>query len=167
MCEPTLWMLALSTTQSMMANQTEGEVAAATGKAANNAFGNDIMLQNIKDQEITDQANGEVTQRAKEALVERSRLETIAGEKNLTGTSINRIVNQVDVVSGNDLTKINSNLGSKRRASRTDRLAAKSRYQSRRNSIRKPSMAKTGLQIAGHVAKYNDDTPKSKTKGKD
>jgi hypothetical protein len=130
--------------------QSEAADAQESAVQANYAQQQDAL--NKQYDQTQQQAKQQVSERAREAMVERARLRVFAGEAGVAGVSSSRIEGISQMREGTDIATIESN-----RKNTLDQLyqegkGVRAQNQSRLNSINRPSLLGTGLQIAGSVA---------------
>jgi hypothetical protein len=102
--------------------------------------------------QITAQATDKMTERAKEAMVERGRLRAIQGESGLSGNTSDRILRESYFNEGQDIASIESNRKNSIKQSKLEAEGLRAQNQSRINSIKRPSLIGTGLQIGTALA---------------
>lgn len=94
----------------------------------------------------------QMSERAREAMIERARLRVIAGESGLAGISTDRIENQSRFNEGYDIASIEANRSNSAAQLYNEARGLRAQSQSRLNSINRPSLLGSGLQIIGAVA---------------
>lgn len=164
MCNPAA-IAGLQAFQTIVQYQQGKKDARSLQEAATAAYENDKVAQQLQNQQILDASRQEITQRAKSALIERSRLRTAAGESGTVGSSVNRVIQQPNQDAGFDIAAMVGNRESRTMQAHLERQASYARYKSRLNQATPPSPLVAGLQIAGIGADYytKTHTPKSKS----
>ena len=128
-----------------------GQSAAA--KAADKQSQAGLALQNeafgAQREEITDVAETEISDRVRQAQIERGQLRTAQGESGLTGSG--RLDKDISFQAGTDISRIQKN--TERRIKDTKRQQGSARHRAVTDSLKvsRPSLIGTGLQIAGAV----------------
>lgn len=102
--------------------------------------------------QINASAAQEMSERAKEGMIERARLRVISGESGLAGVSTERIGAESYFNQGTDITTLENNRRNTLAQAFENAKAGRARSQSQMNSVQQPSLIGTGLQIAGGVA---------------
>lgn len=149
MCEPTTLLAIGSAVVGHMAQKRQ---AKTEDQATKIAYANDQMQSAEKYRQENDQLNQEQTQRSREALVERGRLNAAYGEAGVTGGSLDRIMDANEFDLGQDIATLNANRGNLTAQTKMQNEGSRSNAQSRFNSTQRPSFIGTGLQIAGSLA---------------
>ncbi len=116
--------------------------------------------------EIKATAQTEISDRVRQAQIERGVLRTQQGESGLTGTG--RLDRDISFQSGTDITRIETNASNRTKNANRQQAGAHHRSTTDALKISRPSLLGTGLQIAGAVAN-NPSAPttggKKKTQG--
>lgn len=146
MCEPTTIIAAVSAVAGL-ASQAKAASAQAEAIAQAQLASNEATARQY--QQVQGQAAEQVSERAKEAMIERGRLRVFAGESGLAGVSVDRIINVSRFNEGSDMATIEANRRNTVDQVAMDARAGFSSNQSRMNSIKKPDLIGAGLQIAG------------------
>lgn len=94
----------------------------------------------------------EMSERAREAQIERARLRVISGESGLSGISTDRIENASRFSEGYDIATIEANRKNASTQLYNEAKSLRAQSQSRLNSINRPSIIGSGLQIVGSIA---------------
>jgi hypothetical protein len=102
--------------------------------------------------QITANATDKMTDRAKEAMIERGRLRAIQGESGLSGNTQDRIMRESYFNEGTDISAIEGNRKSAIKQSKLDAEGLRASNQSRINSVKQPSLIGAGLQIGTAIA---------------
>lgn len=152
MCDPTTLMAA-----SFAISAVSAGVQYRQGNRAAKQQAEDIRksaeLQNIQTAQVYEQQNQasmeETSQRHVQWLQELGRLRTVGAESGLMGATEQRLENEASAAAERDIATIEAN-----RLKGTQQTASTGVAQSRQatadlNSIRRPSLIGTGLQIAG------------------
>ena len=107
-------------------------------------------------QEIQDTAETEISDRVRQAQIERGQLRVAQGESGLTGASHNRLERDVQFQAGADISRIQKNAENRTKASKREQAGARHRAKTNALQIRRPSIIGTGLQIAGAGVDYHN-----------
>jgi hypothetical protein len=139
---------------------TQKQQADNTAAAAQEA--NRINMEAYAKQQAQIDANAkdEMSDRAREAMVERGRLRVLSAESGLAGASSQQLERQSLFNEGFDLSRIEGNRKSAKEQSYLDAKAGRAQNQSRINTTRSPSLIGAGLQIAG--AYYGAEAEKTR-----
>jgi hypothetical protein len=113
-------------------------------------------------QQIQAQAVDQMSVRAKQAMVERGRLEAISAESGAYGNTQDRIMNESYHNQGVDMASIEGNRRGAMVQSQNDRQMVNVTSNRQLSGIKQPSLLGAGLQIGGAVA-YADKQPPSKS----
>lgn len=160
MCEPAT-MIAIGTavmsnlpTIAAVGSTVVGAIAAdkqadAEDKATQIAYTNDQMQLNEQYKQQNDELNQQMSQRSREALAERGRLNAAFGEGGLVGNSMQRVLDQNEFNLGQDLATMEATRSNIKKQNQMQLQGAQATAQSRYNSTSRPSLLSTGLQIAG------------------
>jgi len=109
---------------------------------------------NAQREDIQDSAETDISDRVREAQVERGRLRVASGESGLSGSR--RLANDVQFRAGTDISRIQKN--AEKRTKQSKRSQAGARHQAKTNAlqIKRPSLIGAGLQIGGAIDKYKN-----------
>ena len=118
-------------------------------KASDRDFINQSQAQNLQADQIDDEAEEAKSDRAKQALIERGRLNVIQGESGLTGATFDEIQNESLFNEGQDIATLEKNRRNRQAQNRLGQKGIDAQDKSRRNSIKQPSFVGAGLSIAG------------------
>jgi hypothetical protein len=154
MCNP-LAITAASAVFSYLQADNQADKAEDAAFAAHNA---NIETYKLQQKQIDANAADQMSDRAREALIERGRLRVMSAESGLQGNSTNQIERQSMFDEGFDMARIEGNRKNSQQQAYADARAGRAANQSRINSIQRPSLIGTGLQIAG--AYYTDKARK-------
>lgn len=163
MCSP---MLAITAASAVMGYVQQSQMASAQTSAINASVQaqNDATARQY--QQTQEQAAQDVSERAKEAMVERARLRVFAGESGLSGASVDRLGNISRMNEGTDLTTIESNRKNTLEQLHLEARGASAKAQSSLNSITQPNLIGSGLQIAGAYVKDKTEAERIKSIGR-
>jgi hypothetical protein len=133
-------------------------------------IGQNFALQNealdAQRGEITARASDEISERARQAVLERGRLRAIAAESGLTGISQERALRESFFNEGLDIASIESNRD--RSLEQTERTRKSSQIEAQRQvaGLKRPSLLGVGLQIASAAGNYaNRSSTRTPTRG--
>lgn len=159
MCEPTTIIAIGSAIVSYAMADDAADKAEDSAVAAHYANMESYQLQQ---KQIDANAADQMSDRGREALIERGRLRVMAAESGLQGNSTDQIERQSRFDEGFDMARIEGNRKNSQQQAYADAKAGRAGSQSRINSIKHPSLIGTGLQIAG--AYYGGEAKKEQTK---
>jgi hypothetical protein len=159
MCEPaTISGLTTLTMASMAASAAgaaasfvqAGDTARKQSNAAQDAYDNQVaQIRNQQTQE-TQQASEQMSERARQAMIETGHLQALAIDSGTNGGGSNdRVTNEANFNEGQDIAAMQANASSAQRQLAAQASGAYSQAVSRDASIQQPSLIGTGLQIAG------------------
>lgn len=114
-------------------------------------YNNKVATQQLQADQLNAQASEEMTQRARQARIERSRLRVAAGESGVGGLATERLINNASFQEGYDVSRIEANRQNKIKQNNLETKSIHARAQSNLNSISRPSLLGTALQIAGSI----------------
>lgn len=133
----------------VMAYQGQQRAASAQAEAANSAHNASMMQLEEQRRQVNMQTSQEMSERGRQALMERGRLRAAAAEGGVGGNSISRIFGANEFNYGQDLAMMQVNNRNVMRQSAAEASGIAAQTQSRLNSIERPSLLNAGLQIAG------------------
>lgn len=163
MCNPMLAIAAAQATfsfvqQSQSARAQEAAIRAGA-EASHAAVGRQY-------QQVQEQTAQDVSERAKEAMIERARLRVFSGESGLSGGSADRLQTMSRMNEGTDMATIEQNRRNTQEQLFEEAKAGNAQARSRLNSIQQPSLIGAGLQIAGAYYKDKAETERIKSIGR-
>lgn len=147
--EATMIAMAVSAAASAAAAVQQSQVAHRQTDAAQNAYDQGVLQ--IKNQQVqaSQAASTQMSERARQAMVETGHLEAISNESGTNGGGSNdRVTNEANFNSGTDIATLQANAESQQRALADQARGAYSTAEQRMSSIQQPSLIGTGLQIA-------------------
>lgn len=165
MCDPTTLAyaaLAASAGQAVMGYVEGSRQASAQDAAIRQSWESTQQQFAVQRDEVNDQATSEMSERAREARIERARLQTIAAESGLGGLSNDRLESETFFTEGSDLAAIEGNRKRTQRQINANERGAYSDAQSKVNAVKRPSLIGAGLQIAGAGADFGTTMNKIK-----
>jgi hypothetical protein len=118
--------------------------------AAQSAY--DSSVVQIKNQQVeqSQAASAQMSERARQALVETSHLQALSNESGTNGGGSNdRVTNEANFNAGTDIATMENSASSQQRSLAGQAQGAYSTASQRMSSIQQPSLIGTGLQIAG------------------
>lgn len=133
----------------LAAHAGQASAARAQTKAATASYNSSMAQLAEQRRQQGVQTQTEMSERAKQAMIERGRLNAASAEGGVIGTSINRIKSANEYAYGSDLAMMRENYTNTSRQSVLEGQAMGATYQSRLSQIERPSILNTGLQIAG------------------
>ncbi|OAM52926.1 hypothetical protein A7981_05695 [Methylovorus sp. MM2] len=163
MCDPASAMLALSIGTTALSFIDQANQADAATDSIKDSY--ELQAKQVQEQQkqINANAQDDMSQRAREATIERGRLKAIQGESGLIGNTADRIMNESYFNEESDIASIESNRVNSIKQSSLEAQGLTARTQSELNSIKRPSALSAGLQIGTAVAGYKQATAKPKT----
>lgn len=169
MCEPisimTAASLAIGVGSAVSGFVQQGQQAKAADKSAQENYAQQSEALKRQYDQTNKQATDEMSARAREAQIETARLRVLGGESGLSGGSNDRIENESQFNKGTDIAALESNRRNSLTQLYQEGRAIRGDQQARINSIKRPSLIGTGLQIAG-AATDAAATHKALSKGK-
>jgi hypothetical protein len=158
MCEPVtisattlaITSAATSAVGSAAAYYAQSQAASRQTDAAQKAY--DSQITQIKNQQTEESqaASAQMSERARQALIETGHLQALANESGTNGGGSNdRVTNEANFNAGTDIATLEANAQSQQRQLAMQATGAYSTAASRMASIQQPSLIGTGLQIAG------------------
>jgi hypothetical protein len=134
-------------------------VAASFGMAAHSASqqnkaieqGYAQQMQAVQQQydQINAQSSQQMSERALEAMKERSRMRVLAGESGVAGITEDRLMNESRFNEGTDMATIEANRSNNLKQTHLDAQGMRAGQMRQLSQIRQPSLIGSGLQIAG------------------
>ncbi|MCY0856442.1 virion core protein, T7 gp14 family [Cupriavidus sp. D39] len=146
MCEP-VTIVAAATAIAGLAIQ--GESARKQTNAIQAAYDDNVVQTRNQQVEQDTQAKDQMSERARQAMIETGHLQALANESGTTGGSNDRVTNEANFSAGQDIAAIQ---GNSQAAQKQLAQAARSGYAtavSRQSQVQQPSLIGAGLQIAG------------------
>jgi hypothetical protein len=118
--------------------------------------------------QINDNAEDQMSQRAREALIERGRIRAIQGESGLIGNTQDRIVGESYFNEATDMASIESNRKNQVMQTINEANGNRASAQSKINTVKQPSLIGAGLMIGtdavkGYAAYQDAKASKSST----
>lgn len=164
MCEPTTIMIGLSALSAGMGIYGQMETANAQADSLEDSarLQNEALEKQYEQQQK--QGTEEVSQVARQAMIEQARMRVAAGESGIAGATVDSLMgnsafNAAEAVSG-----IQRNVRNTKDQSVLEGKGMYAANKSKANSIKQPDWIGAGLQIGGQVA-GNWDTLKAEWKG--
>lgn len=154
MCEPTTVLTIASTAFSFV---QQAQQASQNDAAIEAAYNNSLIGYAQQQKQINAAATDEMSDRAREALIERGRLRVAAAESGVTGNSTDQLERQSLFDEGFDMARIEGNRKNAQAQAYQDAKAGQAGAQSRVASVKRPSLIGAGLQIAGAYAQGEAD----------
>lgn len=152
MCEPTtiaLASMAIGVASAGAGFIQQGQQAKAANRSVKENYAQQTAAMKTQYDQTNKQAADEMSVRAREAMIETARLRVLGGESGLAGGSNDRIENESQFNRGTDIASIESNRRNVLTQLYQEGRAIRTGEQNRINSIKRPSLIGTGLQIAG------------------
>lgn len=108
------------------------------------------------------QAKEQLSERARQAMLERARLRAISASAGLSGPGLDDYEQVSQLSFGQDRGTIESNIASTQRQTGRAIDAAYARANDQRNRIVEPNLFSTGLELIGGLANYARNVPRDK-----
>jgi hypothetical protein len=153
MCvDPATAALALTIASSAVSHIGAQQSAKAQDSAIrqNAAINQERMAAQVK--QTNDASREEMSERARQAMIERGRLQVIAGESGLSG--FDREINNTFYSESTDIATLESNRRNRIEQMNVEGRAGTASANNQLASVRRPSLLGTGLQIAAAGANY-------------
>ena len=152
MCDPVtigVASLAISTATAGIGFMQQSQQASVRDKAIKANYSQQMDTFKVQQAQVNKQATDEMSVRAREAMIETARLRVLGGESGLAGGSNDRIENESQFNLGTDIASIESNRRNSLNQLHQEGKAIRASGQGQINTIKRPSLIGTGLQIAG------------------
>jgi hypothetical protein len=158
MCEPvtlTATTLAIASAATAAAGSVatyvaQSQAASRQTNAAQTAY--DASITQIKNQQVEDSqaASAQMSERARQAMVETGHLQALSAESGTNGGGSNdRVTNEANFNAGTDIATMQNTAASQQRALADQARGSFATASQRMSSIQQPSLIGTGLAIAG------------------
>lgn len=161
MCEPVTIGLAISAASAVMGYMNQQKQADEQSKAIQADYNNKQATLNENAKQTNQRATDDMSARAREAMIERGRLQVIGGESGLGTGNLDRTTQQSQFNQGYDIAAIEGNRKNAIAQNTLDSRSVYSEAQSRTNQIKQPSLIGAGLQIGGAGMDYYTKTSKT------
>lgn len=156
MCDPTgisettIAMMVVSAASAAASYVQASDTARRQEHASQDAYDNQVgQIRNEQTQE-TQQASEQMSERARQAMIETGHLQALAIDSGTNGGGSNdRVTNEANFNAGQDIAAMQANASSAQRQLAEQASGSYSQAVSRDASIQQPSLIGTGLQIAG------------------
>lgn len=145
-------MLAISAAGTAVAYNAQRQQSKAVANAANASLKNQMDQLSLAQAQTNEQTSDAQSERARQAMVERGRLQAIFGESGMQGLSADRIFGESYFNEGTDIASLENDRQNKIQQLQLEKSGASAQYVSRVNSAPRPSALTAGLQIAGSAA---------------
>lgn len=152
MCEPTTLLAissAVSVASTLAAHVGQGQVAKQQDRAVRTDYNMGVAQLERQRLEQNVQSRTEMGDRARQAMIERSRLRAASAEGGVGGNSIDRIFGTHATATSQDMAMMSENARNVNRQSAMGGMSMQASATGRLNQIERPSVLNTGLQIAG------------------
>lgn len=151
MCDPVIALSVVSTVVGFIGQQQQ---ASAQHDAIQADYNNKQATLNQQAQQTNAAATADMSERSRQAMIERGRLQVIGAESGLGTGNLDRTTQQSEFNQGFDIATIEGNRKNAIAQNTLDSTGAYAQAQSRSNAVRQPSLIGAGLQIAGAGADY-------------
>ncbi|WP_427311041.1 virion core protein, T7 gp14 family [Cupriavidus sp. H39] len=146
------------------ASFVQADHAASKQSDANQRAYDDSVVQARNQQAEQDaQAKDQMSERARQAMVETAHLRALSAESGTTGGTNDRVDNEANFNAGQDMAAISGNAQAAQRQLAQQARGSYATVTSRQAQIQPPSLIGTGLQIGGAYVNYQ--TSMNKLKG--
>lgn len=164
MCWIALGSLAISGISALTSYNQQKRAAARSDRAIEETTAANNQLLALQGTQIDEQAAQEISERGREALVQRGRLDAVMADSNLVDNS-GRLKHAISFAEGTDATSINENRKKQKLQNAAETAANNAAGSARSASVARPSLIGTGLQIGGAALDAYDkyQTRQSKT----
>lgn len=152
MCDPvtlSVASLAIGVASAGASFMQQSQQASAAEKSARENYAQQTEAIKLQYDQTNKQATDEMSVRAREAMIETARLRVLGGESGLSGGSNDRLVAESQFNLGTDIASIESNRRNSLNQLHQEGKSIRAGNQSNINTIKRPSLIGTGLQIAG------------------
>ncbi|SMG43161.1 hypothetical protein SAMN06265784_104142 [Paraburkholderia susongensis] len=150
--EATMVMMAISAASAAASAVEQKQMADRQSAAAQQAYDSDVVQTKNAMVEQSQQAAGQMSERARQAMVETGHLQALANDSGTNGGGSNdRVTNEANFNAGQDIAAIQANASSAQRQLVGQLNGSYAQAVSRDASIQQPSLIGTGLQIASGV----------------
>jgi hypothetical protein len=159
MCEPISAITATQLAIASFAASAAGSIATYAAQsssasrqtdAAQAAYDSSVTQLRNQQVESSQAASAQMSERARQALVETGHLQALANESGTNGGGSNdRVTNEAAFNAGTDIATMENTAASQQRSLADQARGTYATAQQRMSSIQQPSLIGTGLQIAG------------------
>ena len=123
--------------------------AKSQGKAAKANYDQQMLTYQEQQTQVNKNSIDQMSQRARENMIEASRIRAVYGESGLAGNTNDRILGESYFNFGTDVSSIESNRLAQQRQLNQEAKSIRAGAQTQMSQIPRPSLIGTGLQIAG------------------
>ena len=155
MCPPLVLAgiaIAVSAASAGLSYMQQSKQADRQEAAVNENYNQQMETYKVQQGQEQKSATDEMSARARQSMIESSRLKAVSGESGLAGHSIDRAQNESQFNLGTDLTSIENNRMSTQKQLYQNAMGIRGSANSQLAQIVHPSLIGTGLQIAGDAA---------------
>lgn len=152
MCGPAAAMVGIAVVQGISSYRSDKKAARRMNDAigADEAANREALAEQARQE--NEKALDDMSERAREAALERGRLEAIAADSGVTGNDHARLMRQSRFNEGFDITSIDANRDRAQAQIERGVMANTTAADRDRAAVRRPSALAAGLQIAGTAA---------------
>lgn len=148
-------MMAAST---VMQAEAQDTMAEENRKSAEASYKAQTDALNLQREQITDQAQGKVSETARQEQATLAQLRVAAGESGVSGVSVERAAGEVELDADQDIVAIQSNHANAMKQTNANAAGLAAQTMSQINSVPKANWGATALQIGGKAASvYNPE----------
>lgn len=155
--EASMVMMAIAAASAAAGAEQQHEMANRQENAAQAAYDADANQTRAIQAQQTASATEQMSERARQAMVETGHLQALAADSGTNGGGSNdRVTNEANFNAGQDIAAMQANASSAQRQLVSQLNGSYAQAQSRVASVQQPSLIGTGLQIAGgSMSAYN------------
>lgn len=160
MCEPVTIVAAVTALAGFLIQK---DSARKQENAIQAAYDDSVVQTRNQQAEQDAQTKDQMSERARQAMIETAHLRALASESGTTGGSNDRVTNEANFNAGQDIAAIQ---GNSQAAQRQLAQAARSGYATavtRQSQVQQPSLIGAGLQIAGTYVGQQAKAEQAKT----
>ena len=141
--------IAVTAASAGMSYMQQSSMADKQQAATMNNYNQQMETYKVQQGQEQKQATDEMSTRARQSMIESSRLRAVSGESGLAGNSIDRVQNESEFNAGTDITSIENNRMATQTQLHQNAMGIRAGSQTQMAQIHHPSLIGTGLQIAG------------------
>jgi hypothetical protein len=158
MCEPTTIMLAVSAVTSAVGAVAEYQQTKSSAAAQETNLQNSMAEQqsalNVQQVQVNEQTAQQVSERAKQALIERGHMIAAGADSGVEGSNQARLINGSQMAEAQDMATLDANRRAAEGQNQLQKRGIVTQTQGALNQIKQPSLVGTGLKIIGAGADF-------------
>lgn len=151
MCEPTTIAVGAAALSGALQIKQSNEQAKATERSLRQSADNASIGAQVQTNELVESATDQISERVRQSLIERRRLQVAAGQGGISGATVDRIVNTSQGNLGRDVTTIQRNLASQDQQIQLQQRGIQSDFANRATQIQRIHPAIGALKIASTI----------------